>query len=173
MYCLEQRYADPWNFSLLSFRIPSSDPHIGSRLPQPTRCFRSPCNFVCYDATVRETVHETFTVDEQWLWDHVVQFVRWQHPAIRPGKVWCAWWHLFRLIYTINLAAPCSTARDEICGSLAPLIVINIFVSPQIRYHDVTTWEALHNLAAIHHTKQGGPKMWGHFNNLVASLQNK
>jgi len=30
----------------------------------------------------RKQLQQTFTIDRQWLLDHVVQIARWQHPAV-------------------------------------------------------------------------------------------
>jgi len=46
--------------------------------------------------------HETFSIDGQQLWDHVIKLARWQHPAWARGEVRCASHYLLILIFTVR-----------------------------------------------------------------------
>jgi len=41
--------------------------------------------------------HETVRIDGQCLWDHAVQFARWQHPAV--GECCCVLHRMFSVCY--------------------------------------------------------------------------
>jgi len=46
--------------------------------------------------------HKTCSINNQWLWDYVIKFARWQHPtAWRWARFACARNHLFFMVLVL------------------------------------------------------------------------